>query len=593
MNRNVESHFSQLPSADIQRSIFDRSSSHKTSFNVGQLVPLYIDEILPGDTVQLTMSKVVRLQTLLTPIFDNIYFDTYWFFVPMRLTWDHWQAFCGENEESAWAPTTTYTIPKMQFPENGFEPGTLADYMGLPLGVSGTTGEHLPSALPFRAYALICDAFFRDENLQDPLNIPLGDAYQQGSNGDNYVSDVVNGGKPFVAAKYHDYFTSCLPSPQKGQPPAVPIGADFVGGDFPVYSKTDEIDVGKFYGDAGSVKFAQALRYASPIWSGLGTGSNPTNGTFISTETAPASRYSIYGDQGLNYWSKLSVQDDGAYSSAATGGDNLSNLYPTNLWANVPSQDLSGKAIDINELRLAFAAQRFLERNARGGSRYIELLKSHFGVTSPDARLQRPEYLGGNRVRLNVSAVSNTAQTQDDFLGDLGANSVTADVHFDVSKSFVEHGYLMCVGVCRYDHTYSQGLERFWLRNSLYDFYWPVFANIGEQPVYKDEIFYQNMPGEVFGYQEAWADYRYKPSRVSGEMRPNAPNTLAYWHLGDNYAAAPTLSDAWIREDKTNVDRVLAVSSTVSNQIFGDFYFQLRMARPMPMYSIPGLLDHN
>lgn len=567
MNRNVESHFSRLPAVDIQRSVFDRSSSHKTSFNVGDLVPLYIDEILPGDTVQLETSKVVRLQTLLAPVMDNIYLDTYWFFVPNRIVWSHWQEFCGENRQSAWAPTTTYTIPKIKSPAGGFSSGTIADYFGLPVGVEWSDGKHMPSALPFRAYAKICDEFFRDQNLTDPLNIPTGDANQDGSNGDNYISDVANGGKPFKVAKYHDYFTSCLPSPQKGTSPSIPIGeGKFIGGDFPVYAKNELIDVAKFYPErdlSGSLRFLNIGNDESRTYRQI----------YNSVETVPGA---------------VNTAHTPAESREAPG---LS--YPANLWASVPDQTTQSSAsIDINQLRLAFQMQKYLERNARGGTRYIEILKSHFGVTSPDARLQRPEYLGGNRISLSVRSVNNTAQSEQDFLGDLGANSVTQDVHFDVNKSFVEHGYLICVACARYDHTYSQGLERFWFRNNFMDFYLPVFANIGEQPVYTDEIYFTNTE-DVFGYNEAWADYRYKPNRVSGEMRPGVPNTLSYWHFADLYSSAPTLSDGWIREDKTNVDRTLAVSSSVANQIFADFYFNAKFARPMPMYSIPGLIDHN
>ena len=271
------------------------------------------------------------------------------------------------------------------------------------------------------------------------------------------------------------------------------------------------------------------------------------------------------------------------------------SLRFSNLGVSVPDMNLSSDGvININELRLAFAAQRFLEKSARGGSRYIETILAHFNVRSPDARLQRPEYLGGNRAPLQIHSVNNTAQSEKDFLGDLGANSVTADVHFDVNKSFTEHGFIMCLGVVRYDHTYAQGLNRMWFRKSIYDFYWPTFANIGEQPVYTDEIYFDDTKSDdVFGYQEAWADYRYKPSIVTSEMRPQVDNSLASWHLADNYSSAPTLSDGWIREDKSNVDRVLAVGSAVSNQVFGDFYFQATFTRPMPMYSVPGLIDHN
>lgn len=593
MNRNVESHFSQLPNADIQRSIMDRSCDHKTSFNVGELIPLYVDEILPGDSVNITTSKVVRLQTLLTPIMDNVYLDTYWFFVPNRLTWTHWKEFCGENTESAWVPQTTYEIPSIKSPAGGFAPGTIADYMGLPVNTEFKDAR-LPSALPFRAYALICDQFFRDQNLTDPLNIPFGDAVQQGTNGDSYVSDVANGGKPFKVAKYHDYFTSCLPSPEKGTSPSVKIGSDFVGGFFPVVTRSDLVGLDNY---PDNLSGAFALNYYT-----LAPGQTNTFGGYY-----PANQWSKSSLSGLQQHVFSTTQGSGSKMYAGTemsapqdtgipnpgdSGEQHSIGVPANLWANVPSQSLTGSPIDINQLRLAFQAQRYLERNARGGTRYREILLSHFSVRSPDASLQIPEYLGGNRIALNVNSVSNTAQSEKDFLGDLGANSVTSDVHQDVVKSFTEHGLLICVGCVRYSHSYTQGMERFWSRKQFTDFYLPVFANLGEMPVYSDEIYYVGND-DVFGYQEHWADYRYKPDRCSGLMRPNVANTLASWHLADNYASVPTLSDAWIREDKSVVDRVLAVSSQNSDQVFCDIYFKSLYTRPMPMYSIPGLIDHN
>ncbi len=559
MNRNVESHFSQLPKVEIPRSIFDRSSSHKTSFNCSELVPLYIDEVLPGDTFRMTTSKVVRLQTLLTPIMDNVYLDIYWFFVPNRLTWDHWQQFCGENTESAWAPTTKYTIPKIKSPEGGFATGTIADYFGIPVGVDFSSGDRIPSALPFRAYALICDTFFRDQNLTDPLNISKGDANQQGSNGSNYIDDVANGGKPFKVAKYHDYFTSCLPSPLKGEPVGFPIDFQPFSGELPVV-----------------------------------TGSNFSRSNLNENNMM---RFFRYDDSAYKANEKFAWTTDLGQSYKVLYSDsNTSNNYgiiPANLRVVVPDVGSLNSSITINDLRLAFSLQRFLEQMARSGSRYIELLQGVFGVTSPDARLQLPEYLGGNRIPIQIHQVTNTAQAEQDFLGDLGAMSFTQDVHEDFEKSFTEHGYLMCLGAIRYDHTYTQGLERFWSRNEFTDFYIPTFANIGEQPVYKSEIFFDPEKQEdVFGYQEAWADYRYKPNRCSGEMRPGVPNTLASWHLADYYETAPTLSDGWIREDMTNLDRTLAVSSSVSNQAFLDIYFNCICTRPMPMYSIPMLEGH-
>lgn len=574
MNRNVESHFSELPRAEIQRSTFDRSSSYKTSFNVGDLIPFYIDEVLPGDTFDITTAKVVRSQTMLTPVMDNIFLDTYYFFVPNRLVWKHWKEFCGENTSGAWAPTVEYTIPTITAPEGGFSSGTIADYFGLPVGVDWSADDELaPSALPFRAYALICNEFFRDENLSDPLLIPLDDANQIGVNSGNYISDVANGGMPFKAAKYHDYFTSALPAPQKGQPVGVPISIPgaFAGGIFPVST-------------------------VDPSSAVIPTSYYPVIGPLANSGTGPrqlatpsAFEVALYG----NNFSQTNFYGNG--SDDSTAGYNW--WYPKNLAVDIPAQEgseVSEVSFSINELRLAFAYQRFLESLARNGSRYTELLSGLFGVTSPDARLQRPEYLGGNRIPISVNEVTNNAQSEQDFLGDLGAKSQTGDVHKDFTKSFTEHGYLIGLMVARYDHSYSQGLQRFWTRKTFTDFYNPKFANLGEVPIYQAEIYANGnfSKDKVFGYQEIWADYRYRPNMVTGEMRPNVQNSLSFWHLSDNYSQAPTLSDGWIREDKTNVDRVLAVTSAVANQFWADVYVQNRCTRCMPMYSVPGLLDH-
>lgn len=570
MNRNVETHFAQLPQAEISRSIFDRSSTHKTSFNVGELIPFYVDEVLPGDSFQVTTSKVVRLQTLLTPVMDNLYLDTYFFFCPNRILWDHWKEFMGENTESAWIPTTSYQIPSISSPVGGFKTGTLADYFGLPIGIEWSNeSSRRPSALPFRAYALICQEFFRDENLTDPLNIPTGDANQTGSNGSDYINDVANGGKPFIAAKFHDYFSSALPSPQKGPAVSVPLPS-FSGGTFPVTTGNDQDYV------PGSTPFRFYSKWfdSQNTWHDFGSLAQPANTTLTGSS---GEGYQMGYNQGSG-----SMQTDKAY------------VFPANLQVSIPGSP--NGSFSINELRLAFQLQKYYEKNARGGSRYTEILRSHFGVISPDARIQRPEYLGGNRISITVHEVLNNAQSSQDFLGDLGAMSVTSDVHEDFTHSFTEHGFVIGVCCLRYDHSYPQGLERFWSRRSVNDFYFPVMANIGEMPVYKSEIYADSTTmndDSVFGYQEAWAEYRYKPDRVSGEMRPGIPNTLSSWHFSDYYTSAPTLSDAWIREDKTNVDRTLAVQSSVSNQAWMDVYVKNICTRCMPMYSIPGLIDHH
>ncbi|MFB2011701.1 major capsid protein [Flintibacter sp. P01028] len=554
MNRNTESHFALNPTnIDMSRSTFDRSSSIKLSFNTGDIIPFYIDEVLPGDTFKVKTSKVVRLQTLITPMMDNLYLDTYFFFVPNRIVWNHWRELNGENTQSAWIPQTEYQVPQITAPANGWSVGTLADYMGVPTGVPKLS----VNALPFRAYALIMNEWFRDQNLSDPLQIPVDDATVAGVNTGNYITDTAKGGLPFKASKYHDYFTSCLPSPQKGPDVTIPVSG---GANYPVMSLDDKIP------NVGSV---------ATTWTDVKGGVSSAN-------------WHLGGD---NYNGQLPGNNLGMFNVSA----NVSSLVaPTNLWA---INDGSVSSATINQLRMAFQIQKLYEKDARGGTRYIEILKTHFGVTSPDARLQRPEYLGGNRVPISINQIVQQSATAEGTTpqGNPVGLSVTSDVHYDFKKSFVEHGFVIGVMVARYDHTYQQGLERMWSRKDRFDYYWPVFANIGEQAVKNKEIYAQgnDKDDEVFGYQEAWADYRYKPSRVAGEMRSAYERSLDVWHLGDNYEQLPSLSDAWIREDPSNVDRVLAVQSSLQNQLFADIYIQNRSTRPMPMYSIPGLIDHH
>ncbi|UPW41153.1 major capsid protein [Sigmofec virus UA08Rod_5349] len=554
MSRNAQSHFATLPKADISRSTFDRSSSVKLTFNVGDVIPFYVDEVLPGDSFHVRTSKVVRMQTLLTPIMDNIYLDTYYFFVPNRLVWDHWREFNGENTQSAWLPTTEYEVPQITSPTGGWSVGTLADYMGIPTGVANLS----VNALPFRAYSLVMNEWFRDENLTDPLVTPTDDATVQGVNTGNYIQDVAKGGLPFKAAKYHDYFTSCLPAPQKGPDVTIPVGQF---SDVPVVTKTGTHSGGPPVSLSSGNTISVGVHNLSLTRQNASTSSGVL--TFDPTETAlPGS--SFYA-------------------------------VPNNLWAQ--TSQLGDVAVaTVNQLRMAFQVQKLYEKDARGGTRYIEILKSHFGVTSPDARLQRPEYLGGNRIPININqVVQNSETTSTSPQGNTAAYSLTSDSHSDFRKSFVEHGFVLGLMVARYDHTYQQGVERFWSRRTRFDYYWPVFANIGEQAVKNKELYAQGttVDDEVFGYQEAWADYRYKPSRVCGEMRSSYAQTLDSWHLADYYDKLPSLSDSWIREDGATVDRVLAVSSRVSAQLFADIYIQNRSTRPMPVYSVPGLIDHH
>lgn len=560
MNRNTESHFSLSPHVDISRSRFDRSASLKTSFNAGDVVPFFLEEVLPGDTFSVDTSKVVRMQTLLTPMMDNVYLDTYYFFVPNRLVWDHWKEFCGENTESAWIPQTEYTMPQITSPVNtGWNVGTLADYFGIPTGVAGLS----VSALPFRAYALIMNEWFRDQNLQDPLVVPTDDSTVAGVNSGTFVTDVAKGGKPFIAAKYHDYFTSALPAPQKGPDVTIPVAQ---AGSYPVIPKSTLVPDSLLDGTLYKAKIFQAESNSG--------GSNTGLGFQVSSDSST-------GDQVA-----------GSFPSPANRLGSIPVI--SNLWAVA---DGNAAAATINQLRLAFQIQKFYERQARGGSRYTEVVRSFFGVTSPDARLQRPEYLGGNRVPINVNQIVQQSGTESSGTpqGTVVGQSLTTDKHSDFTKSFTEHGLIIGVMVARYDHTYQQGLNRLWSRKDKFDFYWPVFANIGEQAIKNKEIFAQgnDKDNEVFGYQEAWAEYRYKPNMVTGEMRSAYAQSLDVWHLADDYSTLPSLSDSWIREDKANIDRVLAVTSAVSNQFFADIYVKNYCTRPMPMYSVPGLIDHH
>lgn len=557
MNRNTFN-FNDNPIAlDISRSRFNRDSSVKMSFNVGELIPFYVDEVLPGDTMEVTTSKVVRMQTLLTPVMDNMFLDTYYFFVPNRLVWDHWKEFQGENTESAWIPQTQYTVPQITAPTGGWSFGTIADYMGIPIGVENLS----VNALPFRAYALICDYWFRSQNLQDPFAIPKNESTVVGSNGNDYKLDVAKGGKPWIARRYNDYFSQALPAPQKGPSVTLP---GFAGGAYPVVGNGKSLGLTDGTNNCGLFYPGQNQVSGLGAWTGaynVGVGSDVANG---GTHVA-----------------------NGKAVGVVTSGE-------SGMVVNVGGTSV----ITINELRTAFQLQKYYEQLARSGSRYAEILRSQFGVTSPDSRLQNPEYLGGTHIPINVNQVvqnSGTGKFSNTPQGTTVAYSLTVDNHFDFSKSFVEHGFVIGVCVARYDHTYQQGIERFWSRKKVTDYYIPVFANLGEQGICNKEIYAQGTASddEIFGYVPRWNEYRYKPSRVCGEMRSSAPGSLDCWHLADDYQALPTLSGSWLMEDKSNVDRVLAVTSQVSNQLFGDFYIQNVSTRAMPLHSIPGFIDHH
>lgn len=547
MNRNTESHFSNLPKLQIKRSIFDRSSQHKTTFNVGQLIPVYVDEIMPGDTVSLDTAMVVRTSTLLKPVMDNSFLDLFYFFVPMRLVWKHWQEFMGENKTGPWTQQTEYTIPQIKAPEGGWTEGTIADYMGIPTKVSNIE----ISSLYFKAYSLIWNEFFRDENLMNFTDFDDGDATLQGVNTGVLETDAMLGGLPLPVCKIHDYFTSGLPEPQKGPDVLLPLGTNA-----PVIGNGTTLGLTNGSGNFGLLSGVIANNWAARINTDA---YNKPEGT-------------------------QNVENSAGFPSGSIGvATENSGMIA----------DLSkATAATINQLRQAFALQTLYETDARGGTRYIEIIKAHFGVTSPDARLQRPEYLGGKRIPLNVQQVIQTSATnENDFTpqGNIAAYSHTPDSSNSFTKSFTEHGILLGLVCVRTERTYQQGIEKMFSRKRRFDYYFPALANIGEQPILNKEIYAQGNDDDekVFAYQEAFADYRYKPSRVSGEMRSNAKNSLDIFHYADEYSVLPKLSQEWIVETKNNFDRTLAVQSSVANQIIADFYFKVHNARPMPAYSIP------
>ena len=540
--------FANAPTLKIQRTKHPMRWKKLTTMNMGQLTPLAVMEVLPGDTFKLDMKMLMRATTLIKPLMDNMWLQVACFFVPNRLVDKHWEEIMGENKEGPFITNkTTYEVPRVTAPTGGWNNGTIADHMGIPTKV-----ENLEiNSHPIKAYCQIWNDFYRDENIQNFTHITLeGDI--QGSNGTNYVTDAEKGGALLPVAKVHDYFTSALPEPQKGPDVMLPLG-----------SSAPVVGNGKAIGITNGT-----TEYGLAAYSG-------SNGSYI---------------QGAVNAKNQNVGWNGTYGDKpGAGAIGLSeNGQNSNIYADLTT----ATAATVNQLRMAIALQQMYELDARGGTRYIEIIKNHFGVQSSDARLQRAEYLGGKNIPIQISQVIQTSETASESpQGNTAGMSLTFDQDEYFTKSFEEHGTILILGAIKQEQSYQQGLPKMFSRFKRTDFYDPIFANIGEQPIYNREIYAQGneIDDEVFGYQEAWADYRYKPNQVSGEFRSNDENTLDFWHLANDFSSLPTLGEDFIKETTANLDRALTVPSATQDQFIADFYFDAVAVRPMPPHSIPGL----
>lgn len=549
MKRNNEAHFNQVPALEITRSRFKRDQDIKLTFDAGKLIPFYVDEVLPGDTFSVDQSAIIRMTTPIFPVMDNAYLDYYYFFVPNRILWEHWKEFMGEVTDEPWVQTVEYTVPTIKITGTSDtdklpKEASILDYMGIPTKFVGAGKSAEINALPIRAYVKIWAEWFRDQNVDNPAINSSADAtvnYKDdaGEDIEKILQQAYTGGRPLPVNRFHDYFSSSLPSPQRAtEPVRIPLS-----GNAPI----------KGYKDNMTKNEIDNAIYAV------------YNGSVESGSTAGI----------ISIPNRAIIQSGG--NRAYLGAD-LSNVNATS----------------INELRKAFQVQKYFEELARGGSRYREQIYSLFRTRISDKTAQIPEYLGGDRVMININQVVQTSGTTTESpQGNVAAVSVTGFGKSAFTKSFEEHGWVIGVCCVRHDHTYQQGIERMWSRKNKLDFYFPVFANLGEQAVLKKELYAtaEASDEEAFGYQEAWSEYRMKPNRVCGLFRSNAVGTLDSWHYADNYNAVPALSQEWMKEGKAEIQRTLAIQD--EPQFIMDILVKNTTVRPMPLYSIPGLVDHH
>lgn len=573
MKRNNEAHFNQVPNLEITRSRFKRDQDIKLTFDAGQLIPFYIDEVLPGDTFSIDNVGLIRMSTPIFPVMDNCYLDYYYFFCPNRILWEHWKEFMGEVTDEPWVQQTEYTVPQLKIKGGTAEnklpmENSILDYMGVPTKIIGETGELDVNALPIRAYVKVWNEWFRDQNVDNPAINSNKDAdvdYKDSGKDatiETILQEAYTGGRPLPVNRFHDYFSSTLPSPQRS---AESVTIPMLG-NAPIYGYRDKELKNKWQVQ----KLTTPTERISAGYSTRGTASNGKE-TDIGNEDVRS-------------------EETVMFTTMFGGGSNFGKAYM--------GADLSSvTGATINQLRQAFQVQKYFEELARGGSRYREQIYSLFRTRISDRTVQIPEYLGGDRVMINMSQVVQTSGTTDvSPQGNVSAMSVTGFGKSSFTKSFEEHGFVIGVCCVRHDHTYQQGLERMFSRKNKLDYYFPVFANLGEQAVLKKELYAQGTAtdDEAFGYQECWADYRMKPNRICGAFRSNATGTLDSWHYGDNYKNTPTLSQEWMKEGSSEIARTLAVENKVNEpQFIADILVKNTTVRPMPMYSVPGLIDHH